>query len=388
MDRRDFLQLAAALPLLCHAAPLLADAPAEAPTPAPGPGRSLVLIHLEGGNDGFNTLSPLDAGPLRALRPKLALAQGEALPLNDKVGLHPALAPLLYPWDGKELAILQGVGFGGPPTDHRHAAARWESGGAAAPGQGWLAAALAAISEDALLLHGATLAEEAPGALLGGRWGALHEAARWKQALERRAALTKAAPPALAHLLQVEAPALERRRVLQEWVARAPAPKTRFPASPLGQQLALASAAILSRAPLAALCLTQRGYDTHLRQAPAHAACLQELADALAAFRSEMLRADAWGEVVVVVWSEFGRTAAQNAGGGTDHGGAGPCFVLGGAVQGGLYGAAPSLDLAAPPALDPRRLMATLLRRWWGLRDAPLAADRALEDLPLFAQKT
>lgn len=383
MDRRRFLTLAGAAPLALGAAPLLAQEPAAPPGAArpPGPGRTLLLVQLEGGNDGLNTVIPYRDPNYPAVRGPLALPHKEVLRLDDEVGLHPALAPLSYAWDGKELAVIKGTGVPGAGWSHSLASAAW-CAGRPAPlplSQGWLGAALASIGPEALALHGASLCADAPGALMGGRWARLAQPAEWKQQVTREARAAKAGGPVLAHLLGAQRELREHQRVIQEWGARAPEPHARFPDTSLGRQLAWASRLLISRAPLGALQVTHRGYDTHQDQARRHAQQLKELAEGLSALRSEMLRANTWSEVLVLVWTEFGRTPAPNRTGGTEHGTSSPTLALGGAVRGGVYGQRPALNdlvegrLKTP--VDARRVMATVLRRWWGLQQGPLAGD-------------
>ena len=96
-----------------------------------------------------------------------------------------------------------------------------------------------------------------------------------------------------------------------------------------------------------------------------------------------------WNDTLVVTYSEFGRRAAENASRGTDHGTAAPLFVLGGAVEGGILGAAPDLEALADGdirmATDFRSIYAGLIARWWDAPDnflarhghRPLPATRA-----------
>lgn len=101
MDRRHFLQCAAAAPLAggrvgaAEAAPL---------------GRLLIVIDLVGGNDGLNTVIPVSDPRYTALRPNIAIDRNSALPLDDRNALHPSLRPLMPLWSAGELAVMHGVG--------------------------------------------------------------------------------------------------------------------------------------------------------------------------------------------------------------------------------------------------------------------------------------
>jgi len=140
MHRRDGLRWAAlslALPTGSSAAPALAALPPTAPQHR----RSLVLVELNGGNDGLNTLIPHADPHYARLRPKLAIAPARVLNLTDRLGLHPVLRPVMPTWDTGELAWIQAVGYPSPNRSHFRSIDIWETGSAsdAVLEQGWLA---------------------------------------------------------------------------------------------------------------------------------------------------------------------------------------------------------------------------------------------------------
>src|SRR5437870_3486077 len=127
MNRRHFMKLVASAPLVASTPCLLTHvAWAAAPTGADYR-KLLVLIELKGGNDGLNTLVPHASEAYYALRPKLAIARDQVIKLSDRVGLHPALEPLLPFWKSHELAVLQGVGYPAPNLSHFRAIELWDT---------------------------------------------------------------------------------------------------------------------------------------------------------------------------------------------------------------------------------------------------------------------
>src|SRR5690242_18190842 len=122
MDRRNFLKLAGCVPLASMPGIAVATAPANASYR-----NLLVLIELKGGNDGLNTLAPYADAAYYALRPKLAIPRDKVVQLSDRVGLHPALEPLLPLWKGRELAVLQGVGYPEPNLSHFRSIEIWDT---------------------------------------------------------------------------------------------------------------------------------------------------------------------------------------------------------------------------------------------------------------------
>jgi uncharacterized protein (DUF1501 family) len=114
------------------------------------------------------------------------------------------------------------------------------------------------------------------------------------------------------------------------------------------------------------------GFDTHADQAKNHGALLRELAESTAAFVDDLHQDRLLDSVLVMTFSEFGRTLSESGRRGTNHGAAAPMFMIGGKVKGGLWGAHPSLtDIEADAPkfhTDFRRVYATVLERWLNLK--------------------
>ena len=134
------------------------------------------------------------------------------------------------------------------------------------------------------------------------------------------------------------------------------------------------------------------GFDTHEHQLGRHAGLLGELAASLAAFRDALAASGEWERTLVMTYSEFGRRAAENGSGGTDHGTAAPHLLAGGALGAGatLLGTAPdlgALDAEGDPAatLDYRALYERALDGWFGIGANRFAAHRDAAVGALFA---
>ena len=120
------------------------------------------------------------------------------------------------------------------------------------------------------------------------------------------------------------------------------------------------------------------GYDTHANEVPTHPRLVDELSSALRAFMQDLWEHDAADDVVILVFTEFGRRIKDN-GSGTDHGSGGGAFLIGERVVGGLYSEYPSLDPAEQlysedlkHTFDFRGVYATLLEQWLGLEAKPI----------------
>lgn len=393
LTRRQLLTVAAA-------APFGASAMRARARSAPAP-RILVLVELNGGNDGLNTVIPYADPAYAAARPTLSVAREKVLQLDQRLGLHPALKPLMAVWQAKELGIALGVGYQRPNRSHFRSIEIWNSASAAEDvlRDGWLHRVLTETGADRAsppLFPAPAFA--AQGIVLGGPAGPLAGSAlapvvmRDPRQLGQAARLLdgNAAPtgnPALAHILATRARMHDAALDIARRLHDAPPLTAPFPKSALGRQFQLAAGLIGAGVPASFFKLQHSGYDTHARQAPRHAALLGELAAALVAFRAAMIEAGAWERVLVMTYAEFGRRVAENASGGSDHGTAAPHFLLGGRLKGGLFGEQPPLDDLdggdLRPRLDFRRLYAAVAEGWLGLPAAPDSLGRHAP-LPLF----
>ncbi|AME24598.1 hypothetical protein AXG89_12755 [Burkholderia sp. PAMC 26561] len=174
------------------------------------------------------------------------------------------------------------------------------------------------------------------------------------------------------------------------WLARAFGAggfETTLPADPIGTSIKTAMEALASTRALSVIRLTLNGFDTHQNQPIQHARLLGQLSNGLAAVRSALTELGRWNDTLVMTYSEFGRCPRENDSRGTDHGTAAPHFLLGGRVNGGLYGAAPALSRLdgngnLPMNVDFRQLYATVLGSWRGMNaDAVLGGK--FETLPI-----
>jgi uncharacterized protein (DUF1501 family) len=355
--------------------------------------RVLVLLELNGGNDGLNSVVPYAAPAYAAARPSLAVPRDRVLQLDARLGLHPALAPLMPLWQAREMTLALGVGYARPNRSHFRSIEIWNSASSAGETlqEGWLHRVVTETGSHPDFVP--------QGIVLGGPEGPLAGPAmttvvlRDPRRLRQAAALLDGrnatlANPALTHILAERSRMQSAAQDIARCLKDAPPLTTAFPKTALGRQLQQAASLISAGAPASVLKVQHSGYDTHARQAGAHAALLGELAAGLAAFRAALIETGAWRRTLVMTYAEFGRRVAENASGGSDHGTAAPHFLLGGRLQGGFLGEQPSLnDLEGgdlKPRLDFRRLYAAVARDWLGLPPAPASLGHHAP-LPLIA---
>jgi len=359
-------------------------------------GRILVVVQLDGGNDGLNTVVPFRDETYRRLRPRLALPTRDLHRLNDDLGLHPNLADLRRLHEDRKLAIIQGVGYPNPNRSHFESMAIWNTA-RLDPDRatlGWLARTIDRRSDttgDAPAVHiGESLI---PQALAGGR-RQTPSVARLDQfrrrlgmpdgpaAREQRGALdqlvrqeTSPEGSLLQFVQRAQAITYASSARVEDVVRTSGQSTSRYPAYGLAHRLQ--SIAQLIKAGLqTSIYYTQLGgFDTHADQTYSHESLLSEVAASLKAFLGDLEQAREASRVVVLVFSEFGRRVQENASGGTDHGTAGPVFLLGPRVVPGLHGTPPDLanlvDGDPVHNIDFRQIYATLLERWL---DFPSAA--------------
>lgn len=354
----------------------------------------LVLVTLYGGNDGLNTVVPAWDAAYHDARPDLAYGEDEVLPLGEELGLNPGMKGFKKLWDDKKLAIVRGVSYPRPDHSHFRSMSIWQTASPSQPlPSGWLGRWLdGARDPDPLraVSIGATLppllaGEKTAGAAV--QLGGLTLPEPW-----RKVCTDLAQPQDGVHPLQARAAASlgDLTEVAAEFGEgadedeRSPAPQD--PAEPrdegddgaddgasaggqgqLGAQLAVVAKAIAAGVPTRAYSVSLGGFDTHANEKNTQSRLLGRLDADISAFLEKVRSTKAGGRVVVAVYSEFGRRVTANANQGTDHGTAGPLFVLGEPVKGGFYGDQPSLsnlkgdDL--PTTTDFRDVYATLLDR-------------------------
>jgi len=387
-DRRSFLQL-------CSALPWLGGRSLGSWIPA-GDDRVLLVLELLGGNDGLNTVIPVDDEGYAAARPKLQAVRQGAHALGDGTALHPALRALHRRIVGGEGAVLHGVGYDRPDRSHFRSRDIWHSADPAlvrveAKTTGWLGRAadlLAAASagvpaaavgglEVPLMLRGRRATVPSLRRVEDFQWLSPTSAQPQPAGAPVRRIVDEpvAGTDARAHAAATARTAVQLADDLTAALQRY-RPRAEYPDSALARDLQLAARLVVAGFGTRLLHVGFGGFDTHARQLPTHAGLLGQLDAALDAMLQDVTAHGHGDRVLVFVHSEFGRRVAENASQGTDHGAAAPVFAFGGGAA-GARGPAPDLhrlddgDLIA--TTDFRAVYADLLS-WLGL-DAAAVLD-------------
>ncbi|HYM02814.1 MAG TPA: DUF1501 domain-containing protein [Stellaceae bacterium] len=347
-------------------------------------GPILVVVELSGANDGLNTVVPYTDDAYYRARPTLAVKPEKLRKIDDRFGFPFPMAGFDRLYREGRLAIVHGAGYAQPSFSHFTSMAYWHTGAPnSGEAYGWLgrladhmdpagsADYLVNIAaQQSLAVHAAAhvpLVFDDPNRFV--RNADFAEA----ETLGRIAVPPAAHNPAEAFLRDVAQSAQNAEARLREaWSAyRTPVDYglVRFG---LERVAALIAAGFPTR--IYYVAFANNVFDTHVYQADVHARLLTYTSDHIAAFISDLDRLGRGDDVAVMVFSEFGRRVAENTSRGTDHGTAGPAFVVGKKVKGGHYGAMPSLtdldDGNLRFTTDFRRLYASMITEWMRQADA------------------
>ncbi|HEV3115468.1 MAG TPA: DUF1501 domain-containing protein [Gemmataceae bacterium] len=416
ITRRDFLKLSTLLAcgttvptfLARSASALAAQGKQDAK------GRVLLVVQLDGGNDGLNTVVPYEDDIYRKSRPELHLAANRLHKIDDHIGLHTSLEGFSKLLQNQELAIVQSVGYPNPNRSHFEAMAVWHSA-QLQPGRespGWLARGLnhrlRNAGQDVPAL---SISEgDVPRALAGSRQhvpslASLEQFRRrlgvpdsvgaqaQRLALDEISRQEDGAPGSLLQFIQRSTVISYASSARLEEVMRGRAAPTGYPESyPLAQRLKLISQLLKAGLSTSIYYTRLGGFDTHANQEQTHSSLLRQLADSLRAFLNDMNKSGEGKRILVLVFSEFGRRLAENASSGTDHGTAAPVFLLGRGVTAGKHGPYPNLkdlDDGGDPkhAVDFRQVYATLLDEWLGCPSEVVLGEK-FAHVPLIVRGT
>jgi uncharacterized protein (DUF1501 family) len=323
----------------------------------------LVIVTLYGGNDGLSTVIPYTDNAYYDARPDLAYAPKDVLPLDDQLALNPAFEGLSQVWNDRKLAIVRGVSYPKPDRSHFRSMDIWQTASPTEPvSTGWIGRWLDATGDDPLraINIGAVLPLLAVGekhtasALAGDSAPVPNEIAGTLTALGKEAPddsdqvaaictayrSTQAFGEAVTPILGTSASTVMIDPSAGGLTSTAPAEGA---PNPLANQLNVVAKCVKAGLATRVYTVALGGFDTHADEREPQQRLLGVLDEAVTPFLQEM-STDRYGKnVVVMIYSEFGRRVAANASQGTDHGTAGAVFVAGAPVNGGFYGDQPSL---------------------------------------------
>lgn len=390
VTRRNFLKgLGVAGLWMSHSELFMLAAQADTVKRIAGKDKILVVVQLSGGNDGLNTVVPYGFGSYYDARPQIGIKQSEVLPLNGQLGLNPNMTGMAQLFKKGKLAVIQAVGYPNANRSHFRSIEIWQTG---CPDKirdtGWLGRyldlsssgnnfannLLAAVNVDPVLpktLSANKVIVPSVASVNEFRFKVDPDYPQDRgaqiSAFEDIYANFNLRRPYVDLLRKV---GLETNKASDNLLAvtkkyRSPVD---YPETEFARGLKFISQMITGGVNSKIYNISLNGFDTHVNQARTQARLLKNLSDGLSSFQADIEAHGVADDVLVMVFSEFGRRVAENNGRGTDHGAAEPMFVLGNAVHGGIYGDHPSLtnldngDLRHK--IDFRSVYASVLDRW------------------------
>jgi uncharacterized protein (DUF1501 family) len=350
----------------------------------------LVSIFLEGGADALSVLSPQGDPLYRKLRPKLGLTGGQALAEDSRLYWHPALGGLAQLYGEHKVNVMPAIGYTNADQSHFTSRHYWEVGATDTRLQtGWLGRyldrvgtmdnPLQGLSLDSTLAPALATAKVPVASIDGPDQYDFYSRNVWGEVEDRMLAAIGGfgavkGDPALAQAANAAAQVDKLRTQLLPFQGdKGIASPVQYPKSSdeFPKRLAGLAAMLAAGLPVRVVALSAPGsYDTHSDQADDLQQGLQLTSDSLLAFQRDLEARGLADRVLVHVWSEFGRRAAENGSAGTDHGAAGVGFLIGTRATGTLVGEFPGLagglddDGNVKATSDFRGVYASLLEQW------------------------
>jgi len=357
----------------------------------------LVILQLSGGNDALNTVIPYSNPLYHDNRPKVGIPEDQVLPINDSIGFHPAMGPIKKLYDEGKVAIIQGIGYPNPSRSHFRSMDIWHTCEPTKVGdEGWVGRAIRDIDPQkdnvltgvnfgrglprALAVPGVPVASvgnlETYGVLTG-----IEAEDQRLMALEtfsRTYSPMLGKGPVLSYFAQTGLDALKGADILSTALDNYTS-SVKYGSDDVAQYMKNIVQTNLANLGTRVLYTTApyNSFDTHAGELANHTRLWTQTAQAIGAFYDDLKEHNATDNVVLFVFTEFGRRVHDN-GSGTDHGAGGHAFVIGDAVKGGLYGEYPSLEAGKLMEGDLhynndfRGTYATLLERWLHLDSKPI----------------
>lgn len=361
--------------------------------------RILVVLELSGANDGLNTLVPYGDDAYYKLRPRLGIPQKKLIKIDDMHGLSGGMKGFEQLYKDGKLAVIHGCGYAQPNFSHFTSMAYWHT---ASPNSGQPLGWVGRLA-DVMRPEGApnfiVNIDETQSLAVN---SAVHtpvvfnEPERFMRKgdaptrpmfehVEDNAAKANASQKFLADVAKGARDASQQVR--DAWSGyKTPIDYGIFPIS-LNKIAALIAADMPTR--LYYTSYPHNAFDTHVHQGDVHARYLTYVADSVAAFMKDMERIGRADDVTMLIFSEFGRRAAENTSLGTDHGTANLMFAVGKNVKGGQYGTRSSLTDLMPDGnlqftTDFRRVYATMIEGWLQHKNSADILRGEFETFPIF----
>ena len=357
--------------------------------------KSLVVVQLSGGNDYLNTIVPYGDDEYYDFRKTVHINQESVLPVDATYGFNPNLGPIKQLYDDGKVAVINGIGYDNPNRSHFRSMDIWHT---ALPdeigNEGWLGRVIREIDPSGEnVLTGVNFGRGLPRALgvrgvpvasVGnletyGLFTDIEDEATRSLALRAFAHMyggVQGKDPVLDFLGQTGSNALKGADILRTAPEKYSS-SIEYAANPISQSMKSVAQVLFADLGTRVFYTQHGSFDTHSGALTSHAKLWQEVSGAIGDFYDDLKEHGREDEVVVLVFSEFGRRIKDN-GSGTDHGSGGVAFVIGSEVKGGMYGQYPSIREADQLEGDLhfnndfRSTYSTIIENWFGLDAVPI----------------
>ena len=364
-------------------------------------GRILVIVELSGGNDGLNTVIPYADDAYYRARPTLGIQEKQGIRIDDHFAFLKTMSGFERLYKDGQMAIVHGVGYDQPSFSHFSSMAFWQTGAPnSGEANGWLGRMADAIDPQGHIQNYLVNIDDHQSLAVKAQhhvplvFDDPEKFSRRVYHPEAEAIATGDMPgnggsnPSLDYLFDIAASASKSERLVREaWTNY----ETPVDYGLVNWGLERVAALIAADFPTQVYYVPFRNnaFDTHVHQGNLHSRLWSYTSDHIAAFMRDMDRLGRGDDVVLMAFSEFGRRVAENTSQGTDHGTAGPAFIIGKPIHGGHYGGVPSLtDLDGGNlkyTTDFRRIYSTLIRGWMGHDAVRTILNKEFDPLPVFA---
>ena len=335
-NRREFLTLAG-YTFLFSAFPTLTQSKVNK--------RILILVELQGANDGLNTVIPLNQDYYYRLRPTIGIEKNRILNITKENGLHYSLKNIAKNYENGNVKIIQNLGYPHAVLSHFRSIDIWETGGDGKKQfrNGWLVDTLNKYNRNLDLDAKAMFLDNSNSIFRGGLDGFIGPNAVGLQPEEievRDTVVPVDDRKNFGLLNEILNKRKENSDLLKHLVAKFSKVKNRysFGGGQLGSQLSTVCNLIASNINIPVYKVALGSFDTHNNQQNTHKRLLRDLDVSLSSTINALKEIGLWQNTLIMTYSEFGRRANENGSRGTDHGMAAPHFVLGGNITGGIIG--------------------------------------------------
>jgi uncharacterized protein (DUF1501 family) len=372
--------------------------------------RILVLVQLNGGNDGLNTIIPVNNDIYYRNRPTISIRKTDAILLSDETGLHPAMGSLRPLWDQGYMAAVHNTGYPESTRSHFEGTVNWSTARdqGMVEDTGWLGRYMEDVYFENVftpLEYPLAVRIGGPATLFQSRFGNLSvtfsDAQQFERFLEQGGFYDTDNPSGtvygreLGFVSQVANASFRYVAAVQD-AAGGGQNLVTYPNDDFADALAVVARMLRGGLATPVYTVSKGGFDTHSDQGGTqggHASLLADVADGIAAFFDDLAQDGLDDRVLVMTFSEFGRTLVENGSRGTDHGAGAPMLLFGPGLRGGLFGQPSNLTTlyGGDPLFttDYRQVYASLLQDWFGLPapDVDGVLGRTFSRLDLVAAK-